>query len=125
MGWQNRQREQVDLSTFDKEQDYTGRELEAYADAFLRADKESTNNSTQWYAETGVLFEEHLYSRSRREIGNASGIADPTLTRGLQDSQKPGRFAGDGQMMYNRTHPRGRKVNSAEQRKKNGASWYR
>lgn len=125
MSWQNRQRQAVDLSTFDESEDYSNAELEAYASAMLRADKESTDNSTSWYAETGVLFEEHLYSRSRREIGNASGIADPTLTARLQDSQKPGRFSGDGQMMYNRTHPRGRKVNSEEQRKKNGASYFR
>lgn len=125
MAWQNRQKEQVDLSTLDDQGSYSNRELEAFADAMLRADKEGTENPTGWYTQTGILFEEHLYSRSRREIGNASGIADPTLTRGLQDSQKPGRFSGDGQMMYNRTHPRGRKVNSKEQRDKNGASYYR
>lgn len=31
----------------------------------------------------------------------------------------------DGQRMYNRTHPAGRKVNSLEARKRHGASYYR
>jgi hypothetical protein len=47
------------------------------------------------------------------------------ITAHLPKSDRPGVTAGDGQMMYNRTHPRGRKVNSVEQRKRNGASWYR
>jgi len=56
-----------------------------------------------------VLFEEHLQSRKRREIYTTVGTPDPNIVSG----------------MYNRTHPQGRKVNSAEQRKKNGASYFR
>ena len=56
-----------------------------------------------------ILFEEHLHQRRRREIYNATGIPDPSIKIGI----------------YNRTHPQGRKVNSPEQRKKNGASYYR
>lgn len=56
-----------------------------------------------------ILFEEHLQSRRRREIFPANGTPDPSIVAGI----------------YNRTHPQGRKVNSSEQRKKNGASWYR
>lgn len=56
-----------------------------------------------------ILFEEHIYSRRRREIYTAVGMPDPSIVQGL----------------YNRTHPQGRKVNSPEQRKKNGASYYR
>lgn len=122
--------EVVDLASFDPEADYSARELEAYADAFLKADskdQEQKRQAGEEFVQTNILFADHLYNRSRREIGNASGIADPTLTAGLQDTKykKPGRFTGDGQMMYNRTHPRGRKVNSPEQRKTNGASYYR
>jgi hypothetical protein len=111
----------ADFDTFVEDGDYNGRELEAYATALLREDSKQFANYSR---ETGILFEDHLYSRQRREIGNSSGIADPTLTASLQDSSKPGRHTGDGQMMYNRTHPRGRRVNSEEQRKKNGASFY-
>lgn len=56
-----------------------------------------------------ILFEEHIYSRRRREIYNSIGVPDPSIVQG----------------QYNRTHPQGRKVNSPEQRKKNGASYYR
>lgn len=122
--WQNRFRKQepVDIETFDAETDYNGRELEAYADAILRADSKQFTNYSK---EKGILFPEHVYTRQRREIGNSSGIADPTLTASLQDKQKPGRHSGDGQMIYNRTHPRGRKVNSEEQRQRHGASFFR
>lgn len=56
-----------------------------------------------------ILFEEHFQSRKRREIYTAQGTPDPSIVSG----------------MYNRTHPQGRKVNSPEQRKKNGASFFR
>lgn len=56
-----------------------------------------------------ILFEEHLQSRKRREIYTTIGTPDPSIKQG----------------MYNRTHPQGRKVNSKEQRKKNGASFFR
>lgn len=56
-----------------------------------------------------ILFEEHLASRRRREIYNKFGAPDPSIQQGI----------------YYRPHPQGRKVNSPEQRKKNGASYYR
>lgn len=56
-----------------------------------------------------ILFEEHFQSRKRREIYTAQGTPDPSIVSG----------------MYNRTHPNGRKVNSVEQRKRNGASFFR
>lgn len=56
-----------------------------------------------------ILFEEHFHSRRRREIYTSVGTPDPSIVAGI----------------YNRTHPQGRKVNSADQRKKNGASYYR
>jgi hypothetical protein len=115
-----RKTQPVDFQTFNPDGSYNGRELEAYADSLLRTDAKENP-----HVETNVLMPEHLYSRQRREIGNASGIADPTLTASLQDKTRPGRHSGDGQMMYNRTHPRGRRVNSPEQRKKNGASYFR
>jgi len=114
--------EPVDFADFDESEEYNGRELEAFADSLLRADSKQFNNYSR---EQGILFPEHIYTRQRREIGNSSGVADPTLTASLQDKQKPGRHTGDGQAIYNRTHPRGRKVNSEQQRRDNGASFYR
>lgn len=56
-----------------------------------------------------ILFEEHFQSRRRREIYTSLGTPDPSIVQGI----------------YNRTHPQGRKVNSLEQRRKNGASYFR
>lgn len=56
-----------------------------------------------------VLFEEHLQNRRKREIYTQIGTPDPSIVAGI----------------YNRMHPQGRKVNSPEQRKKNGASFFR
>lgn len=56
-----------------------------------------------------ILFENHLQERRRREIYTAIGTPDPSIEQG----------------MYNRTHPQGRKVNSKDQRKRNGASFFR
>lgn len=56
-----------------------------------------------------ILFEEHLKNRQRREIYTQIGTPDPSIVAGI----------------FNRTHPQGRKVNSADQRKRHGASFYR
>jgi hypothetical protein len=76
-------------------------------------------NGHRWYkgegkrrgidGENSILFENHLRDRHRREIQTSIGTPDPSIARG----------------MYNRTHPQGRKVNSKEQRKRNGASFFR
>jgi len=79
----------------------------------------SCPNGHRWYEGEGrprridgpnpILFENHLQDRRRREIFTSLGVPDPSIKRG----------------MYNRTHPQGRKVNTEEQRKKNGASFFR
>lgn len=56
-----------------------------------------------------ILFEEHFQSRRKREIYTSLGTPDPEIVSGI----------------YNRVHPQGRKVNSEEQRKRHGASFYR
>ena len=76
-------------------------------------------NGHKWYKGEGlargiagdnpILFEEHLQSRRRREIFPSNGVPDPSIVAGI----------------YNRTHPQGRKTNSEEQRKRNGASFFR
>ena len=125
--WRRRRRNELpDLSTFDESEDYTGRELEAFADAMLKADSKQFDN---YGKQTGILFEDNLYNRRKREVyaksKEANGIVDPTLTASIASRDERGRVKGDGQTMYNRTHPEGRKVNSPEQRKKNSASYYR
>lgn len=79
----------------------------------------SCKNGHTWYQGEGqirgiagkdpILFEEHFQSRKRREIYTQGGTPDPSIVAGI----------------YNRVHPQGRKVNSEEQRKRNGASFYR
>lgn len=76
-------------------------------------------NGHRWYKGEGlargiggdnpILFEEHLQSRRRREIYTTVGTPDPEIVSGI----------------YNRVHKDGRKVNSEDQRKRNGASFYR
>jgi hypothetical protein len=94
---------------------YSKLELEEMADQILRAHAKSIDPKTgkpygpptTW--DEPVLLEEHLYSRRRREIYNQNGVPDPSIASGN----------------YWRSHPQGRKVNSPEQRKRNGASYYR
>jgi hypothetical protein len=81
-------------------------DLDLISSAFL---KYHVRNGGSIRGENPILFEEHLKNRHKREIYNKSGTPDPAF----------------GQGMYNRTHPEGRKVNSDEQRKRNGASYYR
>lgn len=76
-------------------------------------------NGHRWYKGEGkargidgddpILFANHLQDRRRREIYTSVGTPDPSISRG----------------MYHRTHPQGRKVNTKEQRQRNGASFYR
>lgn len=112
--------EPVDLSEFEPTNtEYTDEQLEAYADAMLKEDIKANGNKNH------ILFKEHLAARARREIKVGAGVVDDVITAHLPKSERPGVVAGDGQMMYNRTHPKGRKVNSREQRLRHGASYYR
>lgn len=101
------------VEEYDPDKIYNDRELEAMADALLRAQARTVDPETGKERGIGgkdpILFEEHFYMRRRREIYTESGTPDPGLVIG----------------MYHRTHPQGRKVNSEEQRKRNGASFYR
>jgi len=112
-GWKRRpvQREPIEYNP-DK-RDYSNRDLEQLADQLLRAQAREVNPETGKERGIGgedpILFAEHIYQRQKREILNENGVPEPGLVRGI----------------YNRTHPEGRKVNSPEQRKRNGASWYR
>lgn len=93
--------------------EYTARDLERFADQMLRQQANAVDPDTGKRrgidGENPILFAEHEYARKRREIFTESGTPDPSLVSGI----------------YNRTHPQGRKVNSEEQRRRNGASFYR
>lgn len=90
--------------------EYSPRELDYYANQLLREAASEIDPETGKAAGLkGILLPEHEYARKRREIYTEGGTPDPSLVQGL----------------YNRTHPQGRKVNSEEQRKRNGASFYR
>ena len=99
----------LELEEFDPTRDdYTERELAMYADKFLRE-----AGATE---ECQFLFQEHIEPRWRKEVRVETGTPDQSITNSLSP---------DGQTMYNRQHPQGRKVNSDAQRKSNGASYYR
>jgi hypothetical protein len=76
-------------------------------------------NSHHWFkgkgkkrgidGENPILFEEHLIKRKKREIYCVAGTPDPSIESGL----------------YNKSHPKGRKVNTKEDRQKHGASYYK
>lgn len=88
-------------------------ELDRFADVILWEDIEAGNKN---FHEPVVLMYEHLKERRKREVYVASGTPDEAIT----DELSP-----DGQMIYWRSHPRGRKVNDIVQRKTNKASYYR
>jgi hypothetical protein len=82
---------------------YTKRELTLMADWLLFTDEKEE-------AEDPMILNPDMYKRRvTKEIYNKNGIPDPEIVSGL----------------FNRTHPQGRKVNSDEQRAKNGASFYK
>lgn len=87
---------------YDPRKDYTPNELLLLAEKILLEDTKPVTSHPQ------ILLVDHLMRRKMTEIYVSSGIPDPSIVQGL----------------YWRTHPNGRKVNSEEQRKKNGASYY-
>ena len=97
------------------------KELDELADQYLRDDIKN-NDSHLMTGDNPILFFEHVKSRWRREVQTGEGIPDPHLSI---DGGKPGAKTNNQPGLYNRTHPRGRKVNSEEQRRRHGASFYR
>ena len=102
-----------DLKDFDPERtDYSDADLQAYTDLLLWENKLAQEKSGQ----PEILFEEHVENRWNREVLNSAGVPDDEITHNKSN---------DGQTMYWRFHPEGRKLNSTKQREKNGASIYR
>ena len=118
MAWY-RQEDQVNLEDFDPNGDYTSYQLDLYASAMLKEDIKKNGNVNH------VLLKDHLASRDRREIKVDATKIDGTITDMLARSDRPVDHSGDNQRMYNRSHPKGRKVNSLAQRRNAGASYYR
>jgi hypothetical protein len=98
---------------YEEGKEYNARELEQLADQFLRDNARSivpeTGKERGIGGENPILFAEHIYQRQKREILNENGVPEPGLVKGI----------------YYRAHPEGRKINTEEQRKKHGASYYR
>lgn len=90
--------------------DYSQRELELYSDALMWQDRDDHPQGPR------ILMQEHIEPDWRREVHAAIGTVDEEITKAKSK---------DGQTMYNRRHPEGRKVNSKQQRKVNGASYFR
>lgn len=118
MAWYRKQ-EQVDFETFDETKDYTPHQLDLYANALLKDDIRENGNVNN------ILLPDHLISRSRREHLVDSSNIDGTITQMLSPKDRPVDHSGDNQRLYNRSHPKGRKVNSKKARKSSGASYYR
>ena len=98
--------------------DYTPAQLELFATTILKQDRRDSGD------DHNIMFNDQLYKLSKREIPVDASEIDATLTNAMQDPNKPGVFRGDGQKMFWREDPRGRKVNNADQRK-SGSSYYR
>jgi hypothetical protein len=101
------------IEEFDDKKTYKPWELDMFADAWLVRDFDKRRN----FDEPVILLEEHELERRKREIYVYSGVPGEEVLDGFTSP--------DGQRMYWRTHPGGRKVNSLEQRRGNKASFYR
>lgn len=113
-GWKRRPSYKRDERIeYEEGKEYTPKDLERLADQMLRDDARTIDPDTGKErgigGENPILFDEHIYQRQKREILNENGVPEPGLVQGI----------------YYRSHPEGRKVNSEEQRKRNGASYYR
>lgn len=84
--------------SFDPTYKYTPWELDRFADAILW---EQIQKGHRNFSDPVILMYEHLQDRRRREIYTAKGIPDETITNSLSP---------DGQTIYWRSHPHGRKL---------------
>ncbi len=105
--------ENFELDKFDPNASYSSSELEAYTDLLLKEDNKRRPEKDGF---PQIIFQEQAESRWSREVTSGTGDIDPTISA---------EGSPDGQRMYNRTHPEGRKINSEQQRKDHGASYYR
>jgi hypothetical protein len=103
-----------ELPEFDPNRtDYSERELAMYADKMLW---ESSSENDLRKSDYPVLMQEHAESKWRKELNVGTGTPDAAISSAASP---------DGQRMFNRQHPQGRKVNSSQARKIHGAGYYR
>lgn len=72
-----RPRERRDFRDFDPEESYSKDDLELFADALLREDREASGDDHQ------ILFEGQLAARLRREVYTNFGTPDPSIRAGV------------------------------------------
>jgi len=97
--------------------------VEFAAEAMLREDQQKVGRK-EW-EQHNILFQGQLDNAKRKEIQPSGGVVDDSLSNLPINKNRPGTFSGDGQGMYWRQHPEGRKVNTKEQRERHGAGFYR
>lgn len=85
------------------EHEYSSRELIILAEKMLDSDPKPP------HVDPVIVTPWKIGDISRREIYCSVGVPEPHIVKGI----------------YWRTHPNGRKVNSDDQRRRNGASYYR
>jgi hypothetical protein len=106
----------VDLKNIDPDSKYAREAfIEAFGEAMLRADIRKAEKPQPYQRSLGILFEGQLKKRRDREKRASEGVVDEIITAA---------GSPDGQRIYNRSHPEGRRINSEEQRKEHGASFY-
>jgi hypothetical protein len=91
------------LPPFQEGLKYTQRELHLLSEKMILEDPKPYDEPPY------VLSAEQYRDRMRKEVYVANGVPDPSIAQG----------------MYWRTHPQGRKVNTAVQRKVKGRGFYR
>ena len=107
----------VDLKNLDPKSKYASQHfIEQFGEAMLRTDINKAESPQRYQKHVvGVKFESQLKKITSREKHSKSGVVDDTIT----SAGSP-----DGQRIYNRSHPEGRRVNTEEQRKEHGSSYF-
>ncbi len=107
----------VDLRNLDPSSKYASPHfMDQFGEAMLRADIGRAESPQRYQKHVlGVKFDGQLKKIETREKSASEGVVDQAIT----DAGSP-----DGQRMYNRAHPEGRRVNTEEQRKEHGSSYF-
>ena len=107
----------VDLKNIEPSSKYTTTFfMEQFGEAMLREDINKQESPQRYQKHTlGVKFDGQLKKIESREKHSKSGVVDDSITAAASP---------DGQRLYNRSHQDGRRVNTEEQRKEHGSSYY-
>lgn len=107
----------IDLNNLDPSSKYSSSSfMEQFAEAMLREDINKQESPQRYQKHVlGIKFDGQLKKIETREKHSKSGTVDDSITAA---------GSPDGQRIYNRSHPEGRKVNTEEQRKEHGSSYF-